>query len=241
MTDQAAGDTGATGTTGATDTSNATERTKIPLQVQHPTGPHVVHFSAVKEVVEIESGRFEFFKQMIAVGLGGIAGLAAIFTERSKIPDEFLTRSTIIIFAISALVVVGWSAMGISTYANHLRDVDKLARKPEDSVLIKNRKESEEGILHHARVTLIAAFVGALALIAFAGLQLINPHPVGPEAAMETAQRLIRLQPGNPIPKSLDHFQLVGSDYIITYVTDQNKKYTVKVTTDKNEVSEIRP
>lgn len=48
---------------------------------QQPTGPHVVHFSHVREVAEKEAGRFEFFKQMLAVGLGGIAGLAAIFTE----------------------------------------------------------------------------------------------------------------------------------------------------------------
>lgn len=176
---------------------------------------------------------------MLTIGLGGIAGLAAIFTEPNKIPDEVLARSMIVLFAISAIVVVLFSAMGISTYANHLRHVEKLSREPELADLQAKSAKSEKSILSHAKWVLVATFIGALALIVFAGQKLINPHPVGPEAAMAIAQQLIRLQPGNPVPKSLDHFQLVGSDYIITYVTDQNSKYTVKVTSDKNAVLEI--
>jgi hypothetical protein len=217
-----------------------TDHTAITLQ-DRQTGPHVVHFSDVKEVVEIESGRFEFFKQMLTVGLGGIAGLAALFTEQNKIPDEPLAKSMLTIFAISAIVVVIWSAMGISTYANHLRDVERLARDRQSSALKTKRDQSEKGILSHARITLVAASIGAVALIVFAGLKLFSSHPVGPEAAMEIAQRLIRLQPGNPVPKSLEHFQLVGNYYVITYVTAQNQNYTVKLTTEKNAVVEITP
>lgn len=212
------------------------------VEVAKATGPHLVHFSAVKETVEIKSGQFEFFKQMLAIGLAGVAGLAAIFTEPTRIPEEFLARSMIVLFAITAILVVIFSAMGISTYANHLRHVEKLSREPGSSKLEAKRAKSESGILWHARVILVMASIGAITLIVFALGQLLNAHTVGPEAAMELAQRLIRLQPGNPNPKSLDHFQLVGSDYIITYVTDQNsQKYTVKVTSAKNAVLEITP
>src|SRR5208282_5855100 len=93
-------------------------------------GPHVVHFSEVKETVEFESGRFEFFKQMLAIGLGGIAGLAAIFTDPDKIPVESWRVAMLSLFAVSAIVVVISSADGISTYANHLRDVRRLSREP---------------------------------------------------------------------------------------------------------------
>lgn len=64
----------------------------------------------------------------------------------------------------------------------------------------------------------------------------------GQEAALKAAQEFIHLLPGNPVPTSLTHFQVVGSDYMITFVTNQNsQKYTVKVTGDKNAVSEITP
>src|SRR5260370_11520971 len=107
---------------------------------------HLIHFSPVKEVVEKESGRFEFFKQMLAIGLGGIAGLAAIFTDADKIPEEFYLKAILAIFALSAILVVIASGMGISAYANHLRDVKKLADNTDntkDAALKSNATGSE--------------------------------------------------------------------------------------------------
>lgn len=205
-----------------------------------PTGPHLVHFSDVKEVVEIESGRFEFFKQMLTIGLGGIAGLAAIFTDEGKIPDGAWSKGTLIAFAICAIVVVVWSAMGISTYANHLRDVHKLSLDPNSDDLKRNRDHSEHGILSHARITLLAASAAAMALIIFAGVRLFGAEETGAAAAMGLASKTIRFQPGNPTPTSLDHFQTVGDAYLVTYVTEPNRvQYTVRVKRDKNEVVEI--
>jgi hypothetical protein len=213
------------------------------MTLKGPTGPHVVHFSAVKEVVEIESGRFEFFKQMLTMGLAAIAGLAAIFTEPDKIPGELVSRITIVLFAVSAIVVVIWSAMGISTYANHLRDVDNLSRNPDSEDLKKKLAQTGRGMLSHAKVTLVSATVGALALIAFAGAKLFILHPSSAnesaEKAIAAANRFVKALPGNPEIAGLDHFQIEGPDYVVTYFSNQDPhKYIVRVGRDSNEVSE---
>jgi hypothetical protein len=203
-------------------------------------GPHVVHFSDVKETVEVESGRFEFFKQILTIGLGGIAGLAAILTDPDKIPDEFWRIGMLSLFAIFAIVVVICSADGISTYANYLREVRRLSRDPENAKLKQSRDEYEESILNHANVALVGSWIGAASLIAFSGLMLFGAHAVGAEAAMRAARKIVSEQPGNPAPQTLDHFQTIGSDYLVTYVTGPGQvKYSVKVDRNTNSILEI--
>jgi hypothetical protein len=213
--------------------------TLTPQQPTAPTGPHTVHFSHVKEAVESESGRFEFLKQMLTVGLAGIAGLAAIFTDQGKIPDQLLTRATLVGFALSAVALVIASALGISAYANYLRDVNRLSNDPGNAELLEDCANSTGGILRYARISLIAAGLAAFALIAFSFLQL-RSRPLGAEAAMNKARQIIIEQPGQPEPIGLDHFQSAGSDYLITYVTDPGKiKYMVRVDRNTNDVLEV--
>lgn len=204
-----------------------------------PQTPHLIHFSPVKEVVEKESGRFEFFKQMLIVGLGGIAGLAAIFTDADKIPEDLWLKVPLAIFAVCALVVVIASANGISTYANHLRHVKRNADDPTDANL-QSAARSESSILNHARCAMAASWVGAAALITFAGIELFQQPMVGADAAMRTARKMVIDQPGNPSLHALDHFQASGNDYLITYVTDPDQvKYTVRINRETNKVLEI--
>jgi len=203
---------------------------------------HIVHFSPVKEVVERESGRFEFFKQMLTVGLGGLAGLAAIFTDADKIPDDLLLRIPLGLFALCALVVVIACADGISVYANHLRHVKRAEVDPNDRNLQSKLTQSESSILNHAKAAMAASWVAAAALTFFAGVKLYQQPMVGADAAMRTARKFVIDQPGNPSPKALDHFQASGSDYLITYVTDPNGvKYTVRINRETNKLVEITP
>jgi len=183
-------------------------------------GLHVVHFSDVKEAVEVESGRFEFFKQMLAIGLAGVAGLATIFTDPDRIPDEFWRIAVLSLFAIAAIVVVISSADGISTYANYLREIRRLSRDPANAGLTQSCGEYEKSVLNHASVTLVASWVGAVSLAAFAGLMVFGAHSIGPEAAMRSARKIVGEQPGNPSPETLEHFQTLGVDYLVTYVTN---------------------
>ncbi len=206
------------------------------------SGPYVIHFSPVKEVVERESGRFEFFKQMLAIGLGGIAGLAAIFTDADKVPEEALLKVSLSVFGLCAIAIVIYSGNGISAYANHLRDVKKLADEPEDRQLQSNAAGSEQSILSHARGLFVLSLAASAALILFAGIRLFQTPKVGAEAAMRLARKLVTEQPGSPSPRSLDHFQTVGNDYLITYVTEPNQvKYYVRISRDKNTIEEITP
>ena len=204
---------------------------------------HLVHFSPVKEVVEEESGRFEFFKQMLAIGLGGIAGLAAIFTDADRIPEEFCLKASLAVFAVSAIFIVVFSGMGISAYANHLRDIKNLADNADNTRtagLEANAAGSEGSILLHARIVFVLSLLGAAALILFAGIKLFETPKLGADAAMRLARKIITEQPGSPSPQSLDHFQTNGTDYIVTYVTEPNQvKYTVRINRDKNGAEEI--
>jgi hypothetical protein len=82
-----------------------------------------VNFTPVKEAVEAQSGRFEFFKQMLTLGLAGIAGAAAILIDSTKIPNDLLSMIAISTFGVALLVTSSASAMGLSTYANFLRAI----------------------------------------------------------------------------------------------------------------------
>ena len=145
------------------------------------------------------------------------------------------------LFAISAIVVVLVSSDGISVYANHLRNVDRLSRSPNNEEFRQARNTSESGILLHARITLVASWVGAVSLVAFVGLMLFDVHENGVEAAMTAAKKIVSEQPGKPSVQTLDHFQIVGSDYLVTYVTNPGQvKYTVRVDRNTNSILEIQ-
>jgi hypothetical protein len=212
---------------------------------RRPSGPHVVHFSNVREVAEKEAGRFEFFKQMLAVGLAGIGGIAAIFTETGKIPEWPLLRVSLAIFAICAVVVVISSSDGISVYANHLRDVRKLAdntNEQQEQSLKRKVDASERSILTHAKWAIAASWVGALSLLIFAILRLIWPDGIGVEGAMKRAREIITEQSGSPSLIRLDKLETSPSEYIISYLTEPGDlKYTFKIKRDDYNEMEIVP
>lgn len=177
---------------------------------------------------------------MLTIGLGGIAGLAAIFTDSDKIPEDLWPRGMLSLFAICAVLVVIFSAMGISSYANHLRDVEKISREPGSEKLIADRAGSEKSIIIHAQGALLASGVSAIALIVFAGLKLFQSHAIGPEAAMKFARTLVGEQSGNTSPLLLEHFQISGNEYLVTYSIDGGKiKYSVSISRDSYHPIEI--
>ena len=62
-----------------------------------------------------------FLKQALTIGLAGLAGTAAFFTDTSKIPSDSMTIGAIIVMGLMLLATVGASLMGLSTYANLLK------------------------------------------------------------------------------------------------------------------------
>jgi hypothetical protein len=42
----------------------------------------------IKDTIDANSGRFEFLKQTLTLGLAGIGGVAALFTDPSRVPGD---------------------------------------------------------------------------------------------------------------------------------------------------------
>lgn len=66
---------------------------------------------ALKAEIDAQSGRFEFLKQSLTLGLAGIAGTAALFTDTSKLPATLWSVITIGFFGVALVLVVGGGAV----------------------------------------------------------------------------------------------------------------------------------
>jgi hypothetical protein len=119
----------------------------------------------VKNEIDAQSGRFEFFKQAVTLGLAGLAGTAAFFTDTSKIPSDPLTAGAIVVMALMLLWTVGASLMGLSTYANLLK------AHANSETTVANLRTS---MISHAKQVFVAIGLTATAFAAYAGLQFAN-------------------------------------------------------------------
>ncbi len=118
----------------------------------------------VKDEIDAQSGRFEFLKQALTLGLAGLAGTAAFFTDTSKIPADTWSIWTIIVMGIALLTTVAMSLMGIGVYANLLKAISA-GDAPDDF---------RGSLLSHARFVFLAIAATALAFVVYAGAQLAN-------------------------------------------------------------------
>ena len=171
------------------------------------SGTTSVVFSPVKEAIEVQSGRFEFFKQALTLSLAGIAGLAALFADVDKIPSDYWTRLVISLTGIILLATAAASIFGISSYANLLRQIEKETADPDKSKDRYNSTYYKEDIVRHALASFWGLMLTGMALLVFAGLRML-PHPVfGPEAALSLGHRIIVGQLGSGHSIDLDHFE----------------------------------
>jgi hypothetical protein len=195
-----------------------------------------INFTQVKEAVEAQSGRFEFFKQMLTLGLAGIAGSAAILIDSTKIPSDLASIITISIFGTALLVTSSASAMGLSTYANFLRAIYvRNGGFVSPKHPLKNEPPFFEGqIITHARATFFALCVGVLALLVFAGFRLFAPLSLNPEAALSKTRLLITKEILQANQSSrLDHVEISGRDFLIDYIIKpEGTKYAFRVSRD---------
>jgi hypothetical protein len=195
----------------------------------HPV--HTVHFSTVKETVEVQSGRFEYLKQILTIGLAGIGGLAAIFTDEGKIPEDPYLVATIGVFGVAMLFTVIYAAMGISTYANLLGDVKDEADSPSDEH--KERvKESTRGIVLHAQVSLVTASIAGLSLLVFAALRVFPLSPASSAASVVKARDFATkfAYAADKSKLTAEHFVCRDTEYDIIFgVEGSPAKYLVRI------------
>jgi hypothetical protein len=118
----------------------------------------------VKNEIDAQSGRFEFFKQALTLGLAGLAGTAAFFTDTSKIPEDGWSIAAIIVMGLALLATVAASLMGLSVYAN-------LLKAHSISAAVSGFQAS---MVRHAQWIFVTIVVVALAFVIYAGLQLAN-------------------------------------------------------------------
>ena len=119
---------------------------------------------AVKDEIDAQSGRFEFLKQALTLGLAGLAGTAAFFTDTSKIPDNGWSVFAIIVMGLALLATVAVSLMGISVYANLLK-----AHSAGEAV-----DDFRKSMIGHAKLVFLSIAVVAGAFVSYGAFQIFH-------------------------------------------------------------------
>jgi hypothetical protein len=136
--------------------------------------------SPLKDTIDANSGRFEFLKQTLTLGLAGIGGVAVLFTDSSRVPGDTISKWLLLCAGAGLLFVVVYAIMGLSTYANLLTVT---AKTPTDQ---KQVTKYANGVRNHARVVIIALSVALIGTVTFAVNRLFA-SPATPDSAVTTA------------------------------------------------------
>jgi hypothetical protein len=159
--------------------------------------------SAVKDAIDVHSGRFEFFKQTLTLGLAGLAGIAALFTDADRIPTDVASKCIVVVAGLALGVTILFAVMGLSAYANLLNALAREAGLISATVQSpRPPSEYSAGIIFDAQIVMIALFVAWVSLMSFAGLRLFSKATTNAETALATARTIVGKETGQP-PESL--------------------------------------
>lgn len=181
----------------------------------------------VKDVIDANSGRFEFLKQALTLGSAGIAGVAALFTDPARVPADTLSKWAIFGGAVGLAIVVAFAIMGLSAYANLLT-----VTSSGDARVRSRAPAYAKGVRDHARVVIIGLTIGFLGIGLFASWRLFLVSPAGtPEAAIEAAGTMVSGQTKQPRDTLyLTRIEADRDAYIVTYHVAATKSVaTVRV------------
>ena len=183
----------------------------------------------VKDEIDAQSGRFDFFKQGLTLGLAGLAGIAAFFTDTAKIPSDSGSLGAVCVIGVALLVVVGAALMGLSVYANLLKA--NSAGEPVDGF--------RKSMIGHARWVFVAILVTALAFIVYAGLQIA--HRAAPRIAAGEAIAIARkaLAAGG-CEAAFETLERRDRQWVTAFRSEAcRREYRVQIESDSGEVSRI--
>jgi len=142
--------------------------------------------SLVKDEIDIQSGRVEFLKQSLTLSLAGIAGAAVLFTDPSRIPVGTTAIIASYVVGFLLLATAGAAYMGLSTYANLLRNLGSTSPDPEPF---------RKSLVRHSRYTFALIALSALSIAGYAVARVNEanrsgrPTPVTAQQALDTAIR----------------------------------------------------
>lgn len=178
----------------------------------------------IKDTIDANSGRFEFLKQTLTLGLAGIGGVAALFTDPSRVPSDTFSKSVLVLAGAGLVFVVAFAVMGLSAYANLLTVSAKISRNAKDV------EKYSKGVRDHARVVIIALSVALAGTVTFAVNRLFAP-PTTPEGAVTTAAGFVAQE--TKLTTDLIHFDRMEADsdaYVVTFsVPTTGNGFTVRV------------
>jgi hypothetical protein len=194
--------------------------------------------SPVKDAIDCNSGRFEFLKQTLTLGSAGIAGIAALFTDPTRIPADLLSKLAMFLAGTSLAFVVYYAVMGLSVYANLLAaTANEAAGKP----LEQPASSYFDGLRDHARGVVVALFATFIAIGLFSVNRLFFLPTVGTaESAIDAASAFVGKETRQPADTLyLMRFETDNDAFMVTYfVTATNSEATVRVS--KKDGSVIR-
>jgi hypothetical protein len=178
----------------------------------------------IKDTIDANSGRFEFLKQTLTLGLAGIGGVAALFTDPSRVPSDTFSKWVLVLAGAGLVFVVAFAVMGLSAYANLLTVSAKVPRNTKDV------EKYSKGVRDHARVVIIALSVALAGTATFAVNRLFAP-PTTPEGAVTTAAGFVAKE--TKLTADMIHFDRMETDsdvYVVTFsVPTTGNGFTVRV------------
>jgi hypothetical protein len=195
--------------------------------------------NSVKNAIDAHSGRFEFFKQMLTLGLGGIAGIAVFFTDPTRVPKDLLSIIAVCVAGVALGVVVLAAGAGLSAYANLLTNIARAnglipAATQTDTVTPQQYATS---LVSRARWVFIATLVASLGVIVFASAQMFRVAPVSAEEAVAKTRAVIAKGAGQGEPM-LQSLRLQDGTFIVTFAT-ATTQFTAHVAEKGGEVLQL--
>lgn len=165
----------------------------------------------IKDTIDANSGRFEFLKQTLTLGLAGIGGVAALFTDPSCVPSDDFSKRVLVVAGAGLIFVVAFAVRGLSAYANLLTVSAKNPREEEDVEKYSN------GVRNHARIVIVSLSVTLAGTVTFAVNRLFAP-PTTPEGAVTTAAGFIVKE--TKLTTDMIHFdkmETASDAYVVTF------------------------
>ncbi|WP_334416650.1 MULTISPECIES: hypothetical protein [unclassified Bradyrhizobium] len=163
-------------------------------------------------------------KQTLTLGLVGIGGVAALFTDPSRIPADGLAKWILVVAGAGLLVVVAFAIMGLSAYANLLTVTARDPRDPDEVAKYAN------GVRDHARIVIIGLSVVLVFTATFAVNRLFASSG-SPESAVAAAADFVAKE--TKLTTDRIHFTEMVTDndaYVVTYsVPTTGNDVTVRV------------
>jgi membrane-bound ClpP family serine protease len=168
--------------------------------------------------------------------IGSISGVAALFTDPSRVPSDTFSKWVLLCAGVGLLFVVVFAIMGLSTYAKLLTVTAKVPRNDDEVT------EYSKGVRNHARVVILALFVALIGTVTFA-VNLLFTSSATPESAVTAAADFVAKQTN--LTTDRIHFTGMAADndaYVVRYsVPTIESDFTVRVAKKDGTVTQVTP